>query len=258
MQVDLSHLDDRCPGAAPTSSQRMVCPHGAAAAPGTGGRGTRPGAGPSRLARDPGNKCRRYPPVARDVGAPRNRRARRDSRSGIARSSERAHPGVGSEAALRCGNTGSPATLSHFAELAKMDPSPKVRLSLVSVVQRLPVADRWSIVESLATHKEDATDRMLPLMVWYAVEPLVSADRSRAMSVAAVCQIPTVRRFIARPDRGGRPDCRSGGRDRVTQIGGQRRLLRSLDRHARRAARAQARRPPRGLAGRLCQSGRAA
>ena len=35
-------------------------------------------------------------------------------------------------------------------------------------------------------------------MVWYAVEPLVTADRSRAMSVAAVCQIPTVRRFMAR------------------------------------------------------------
>ena len=39
---------------------------------------------------------------------------------------------------------------------------------------------------------------MLPLMIWYAAEPLVTADRSRAMSVAAVCQIPTVRRFMAR------------------------------------------------------------
>ena len=94
--------------------------------------------------------------------------------------------------------TPAPAALSQFAELAKMDPSPKVRLSLASIVRRLPLADRWSIVESLATHKEDATDRMLPLMIWYAAEPLVTADRSRAMSVAAVCQIPTVRRFMAR------------------------------------------------------------
>ena len=107
VQVDLSRLDDRSPGAAAASSQRMVCPHGAAAAPGTGGRGTRPGAGPSRPAGDPGDKCRRHPPVACGVGPVRDRRPRRESRPGAARSPERAHPGVGSQAALRCGNTGT-------------------------------------------------------------------------------------------------------------------------------------------------------
>ena len=94
--------------------------------------------------------------------------------------------------------TPAPATLTRFAELAKNDPSPKVRLSLVSAVQRLPLAERWAIVESLASHKEDATDREIPLMAWYAVEPLVMADRSRVLTLAGACQIPIVRRFIAR------------------------------------------------------------
>ncbi|HEX3447873.1 MAG TPA: PVC-type heme-binding CxxCH protein, partial [Isosphaeraceae bacterium] len=96
------------------------------------------------------------------------------------------------------GTTPAPPTLARFAELAKSDPSPKVRLSLASAAPRLPVDARWAVVEPLLSHKEDATDRVLPLMAWYAVEPLVTAARSRAMSVAAVCQIPTVRRFMAR------------------------------------------------------------
>ena len=52
VQVDLARLDDDRPGAAAASSQRMVCPHGAAATPGTRGRGTRPGARPNRVLRE--------------------------------------------------------------------------------------------------------------------------------------------------------------------------------------------------------------
>ena len=35
-------------------------------------------------------------------------------------------------------------------------------------------------------------------MIWYGVEPLVPADRARAVAWAARCQIPIVRRFVAR------------------------------------------------------------
>ena len=47
-------------------------------------------------------------------------------------------------------------------------PSPKVRLSLASALQRLPLNERWAVAEPLASHKEDASDPMLPLddLVW--------------------------------------------------------------------------------------------
>ncbi len=44
----------------------------------------------------------------------------------------------------------SALTLARFAELAGTDPSPKVRLSLASALQRLPVDRRWAIAEPLA------------------------------------------------------------------------------------------------------------
>ena len=92
----------------------------------------------------------------------------------------------------------APATVARFAELARMDPSPIVRLSLASALQRLPLSQRWAVAEPLASHKEDASDQMLPLMIWYGVEPLVPADQRRAVALASGCQIPVVRRFVAR------------------------------------------------------------
>ena len=68
------------------------------------------------------------------------------------------------------------AALPKFAAMAKADPSPLVRLSLASALQRLDLGDRWPIAEALAAHAEDARDASLPLMLWYGVEPLVTAD----------------------------------------------------------------------------------
>jgi putative membrane-bound dehydrogenase-like protein len=92
----------------------------------------------------------------------------------------------------------SQATLARFASLAQTDPSQKVRLSLASVLQRLPLEDRWEIAAPLAGHSQDASDRMLPLMIWYAVEPLAASDHARAVPLAALSPIPIVRRFVAR------------------------------------------------------------
>ena len=74
---------------------------------------------------------------------------------------------------------GPPAAsiLSRFAELARTDPSPVVRLYLASALQRLPLDERWEIVEGLVGHAEDAADHNLPLMYWYAAEPLAAARR---------------------------------------------------------------------------------
>ena len=88
--------------------------------------------------------------------------------------------------------------LSRFAELARSDPSPVVRLYLASALQRLPLEDRWAILDGLLKHGEDASDKNLPLMAWYAAEPLVASDPSRALALASVAKIPVVQTFLVR------------------------------------------------------------
>jgi putative membrane-bound dehydrogenase-like protein len=99
------------------------------------------------------------------------------------------------------GRATKPSALEKLAAMARDDPSPVVRLYLASALQRLEhlaPAARWPIAEGLLGHGEDAEDHNLPLMFWYGVEPLVAADRERALKVAATCKVPLVRKFIAR------------------------------------------------------------
>ncbi|QOV91189.1 PVC-type heme-binding CxxCH protein [Humisphaera borealis] len=95
------------------------------------------------------------------------------------------------------GGRPSDALLARFAELARSSESPVVRLNLASALQRLPVADRWAIAEGLVQH-DDNEDANLPLMVWFGVEPLVSADLSRAMALAEKSKLKIVQQYIAR------------------------------------------------------------
>jgi putative membrane-bound dehydrogenase-like protein len=92
----------------------------------------------------------------------------------------------------------SAGLLNKLAALARSDPSPFVRLYLASGLQRLPAGERWPILEALLGHAEDASDANLPLMLWYATEPLVLLDRARAVELLAMTKIPQVREFIAR------------------------------------------------------------
>jgi hypothetical protein len=82
--------------------------------------------------------------------------------------------------------------------MAREDKSPFVRLSIASALQRLPLANRWTIAERLAEHAEDATDANLPLMIWYAIEPAVPASRADALRFASRTKIPLLREFIVR------------------------------------------------------------
>ena len=92
----------------------------------------------------------------------------------------------------------SDAALSKFAELATSDPSPWVRLGLSSALQRIPVAGRWSIAKALIAHDEDNSDAYLPLMNWYGIEPLATADQNRFVELIASSKMPLVREYIAR------------------------------------------------------------
>jgi hypothetical protein len=89
-------------------------------------------------------------------------------------------------------------TLARFAGMAKEDPSPVVRLYLASAMQRVPVAQRRAVVAALVKHGEDGDDPNLPLMDWYALEPLVGADARWAATLLPQVKLEKVRELVAR------------------------------------------------------------
>ena len=92
----------------------------------------------------------------------------------------------------------SAATLQKFAQMAKEDTSPIVRLYLASAAQRITVEQRLPIVEALIAHGEDAGDVNLPLMYWYALEPVVASNPAAAASLLGKVKLPILQEYIAR------------------------------------------------------------
>ncbi len=79
-----------------------------------------------------------------------------------------------------------------LTRLATSDPSPTVRLAVAAAVPMLPLASRWPVAAALANHGEDAKDRFLPKMVWFALAPTVAADLPRALDLAARTPLPSL------------------------------------------------------------------
>ena len=90
------------------------------------------------------------------------------------------------------------AVLQTWAVMAKEDPSAAVRLFLASAMQRLEPARRGDVLEALVAHEEDKDDHNLPLLIWYALEPLVVAEKEQAAKIEAACKMDKVKGFIAR------------------------------------------------------------
>lgn len=88
--------------------------------------------------------------------------------------------------------------LSQCYELAQHDPSPVVRLQIASALQRIPAGKRWLIAEELVKHGEDQSDPNIPLMDWFAVEPLVPLDMNRALAMSQKSKLQIVNQYIAR------------------------------------------------------------
>ena len=94
--------------------------------------------------------------------------------------------------------------LKRLATLAKSDPSSVVRLYLASAMQRLEPSQRWDVLEGLVAHSEDKDDHNLPLMYWYAIEPLVELDGEKTAKLEAACKIDKIKGFIKRRQNGGK------------------------------------------------------
>jgi putative membrane-bound dehydrogenase-like protein len=91
----------------------------------------------------------------------------------------------------------SDEAVRRFSVLAREDPSALVRLYLASALQRVPAEKRWDGVTALLAHGEDSSDQNLPLMVWYAAEPLAALDPARALALAADSKLPNIFSFAA-------------------------------------------------------------
>ncbi|MFK8114372.1 MAG: PVC-type heme-binding CxxCH protein [Rubripirellula sp.] len=103
--------------------------------------------------------------------------------------------------------------IAQFTTMAREDDSPVVRMYLASAAQLIPAEQRWDLLQSLTGHSEDVTDHNLPLLYWYAAEPLADVDATRALALAMSAgeQIPLLREFMLR--RIG-----SGGTEAALQI----------------------------------------
>lgn len=104
------------------------------------------------------------------------------------------------------GRQASASLVSRLAEMAASDTSPVVRLYLASGLQRLPVSQRWNILAGLLSHIEDKDDHNLPLMYWYAAEPLAEAEPSRALQLAVEAKVPILEFMVRRITAIDRPE----------------------------------------------------
>ena len=92
---------------------------------------------------------------------------------------------------------------SKFAEMAKLEKSPVVRLYLASALQRMPHHHRWNILESLSKYKEDREDNNIPRMLWLALEPMVVGNPQKALALASASKLPRLQEFTPRRLLGG-------------------------------------------------------
>jgi putative membrane-bound dehydrogenase-like protein len=114
----------------------------------------------------------------------------------------------------------SPDALSAFAGLAETDSSGLVLLYLASTLEKLPNAARWAIAEPLARRAEFAADPVLPLMIWYGIEPAVPDDPQRATRLAAGSRMSVVVRSIGAGKSIGCLSLRGAPPDRAISLAG--------------------------------------
>ena len=65
-------------------------------------------------------------------------------------------------------------------------------------MQCVPIEERWEVIEALSQRAEDANDHNIPLMVWYAAEPLPTKDIERALRLAENSKLPNLLNFMTR------------------------------------------------------------
>ena len=91
-----------------------------------------------------------------------------------------------------------------FAQMAKSEKSPVVRLYLACSLQRLPYNQRWDILGALSKYSQDREDNNIPRMLWLALEPMVLESPQKALSLVAQSKLPRLQEFTPRRLLGGK------------------------------------------------------
>jgi hypothetical protein len=86
--------------------------------------------------------------------------------------------------------------LSEAAQTAYPPPSSAANSPPRSSV--FPQDQRKDLATALLKHGEDKDDPMIPLLIWYGIEPVVAADPAVGMQLAKVSKMPKVTGFIYR------------------------------------------------------------
>ena len=94
--------------------------------------------------------------------------------------------------------------MTRFVEMAELALAGLVQLHLASTLRLLPLDKRWVLASPLVSNKRYADDPVLPLMIWYGINPAVGDDRAAAIQLLAKCKISKVRQFVSRRLAGGR------------------------------------------------------
>src|SRR5262249_55377477 len=93
----------------------------------------------------------------------------------------------------------SPAIEPKLIDLARSEKSVTVRMQLACSARRLPAEQAMPIVRELVTHSEDATDRYVPLLLWWAIEDKAVSGREQVLAMfrsPQVWSLPLVRDFM--------------------------------------------------------------
>ncbi len=74
-------------------------------------------------------------------------------------------------------------TLAALASLARSEPAVEVRSQLASTAKRLPAGQAFPLVRGLLAHDEDAADKHLPLLIWWAIESKAESGREELLAL---------------------------------------------------------------------------
>ena len=90
------------------------------------------------------------------------------------------------------------AATKSFLAMAKLDPSPVVRLYLASAIQRLKTPAKWKLASELVARVKDQNDQNIPYMIWYGIEPIIIENHQKALTLVAKSKLSTINQFVTR------------------------------------------------------------
>ncbi len=88
--------------------------------------------------------------------------------------------------------------VDQIAQAASFNTSSHVRLTLASMLQRLPLQHRVPLAKHLVTHVSDEMHHDLPLMTWYGLMPVVDEYAKDLVTVVSASRYPKIARLVSR------------------------------------------------------------